>query len=124
MRRRPPRFTLTDTLFPYTTLFRSPRTHPGQRDHHRPRCPDARAWRGRLCRGRTPATSPPDPLALTLAAMSPPAVRAVRERLRIAIQKSGRLGEPARALLAACGLSWRESRDRLDRKSTRLNSRH
>src|SRR3546814_4368350 len=23
MRRRPPRFTLTDTLFPYTTLFRS-----------------------------------------------------------------------------------------------------
>jgi len=45
--------------------------------------------------------------------MSPPAVRAVRERLRIAIQKSGRLGEPARALLAACGLSWRESRDRL-----------
>ena len=45
--------------------------------------------------------------------MSPPAVRAVRERLRIAIQKSGRLGDPARALLAACGLSWRESRDRL-----------
>jgi ATP phosphoribosyltransferase len=45
--------------------------------------------------------------------MSPTAFRAVRERLRIAIQKSGRLGEPARALLAACGLSWRESRDRL-----------
>ncbi|TBR07608.1 MAG: ATP phosphoribosyltransferase [Lysobacter sp.] len=36
-----------------------------------------------------------------------------RDRLRIAIQKSGRLAEPARALLAACGLSWRESRDRL-----------
>ncbi len=45
--------------------------------------------------------------------MSPPAVRAVRERLRIAIQKSGRLAEPARALLSACGLQWRESRDRL-----------
>lgn len=45
--------------------------------------------------------------------MSPTAFGAVRERLRIAIQKSGRLGEPARALLAACGLSWRESRDRL-----------
>lgn len=45
--------------------------------------------------------------------MSPPAPRAVRERLRIAIQKSGRLAEPARALLAACGLSWREGRDRL-----------
>ncbi len=38
---------------------------------------------------------------------------AARERLRIAIQKSGRLAEPARALLAACGLSWRESRDKL-----------
>lgn len=38
---------------------------------------------------------------------------APRERLRVAIQKSGRLAEPARALLAACGLSWREGRDRL-----------
>ena len=38
---------------------------------------------------------------------------APRDRLRIAIQKSGRLGDPARALLASCGLSWRESRDRL-----------
>ncbi|WP_166208720.1 ATP phosphoribosyltransferase [Cognatiluteimonas telluris] len=36
-----------------------------------------------------------------------------RERLRIAIQKSGRLSDPARALLAGCGLAWRESRDRL-----------
>jgi ATP phosphoribosyltransferase len=45
--------------------------------------------------------------------MSPPALQAVRDRLRIAIQKSGRLAEPARALLASCGLSWRESRDRL-----------
>ncbi|BCT91085.1 ATP phosphoribosyltransferase [Lysobacter helvus] len=45
--------------------------------------------------------------------MSPSAVPAVRDRLRIAIQKSGRLGEPARALLASCGLAWRESRDRL-----------
>jgi ATP phosphoribosyltransferase len=45
--------------------------------------------------------------------MSPTANTAVRDRLRIAIQKSGRLSEPARALLASCGLSWRESRDRL-----------
>ncbi|MGY3264345.1 ATP phosphoribosyltransferase [Lysobacter sp. HA35] len=36
-----------------------------------------------------------------------------RDRLRIAIQKSGRLADPARALLGSCGLSWRESRDRL-----------
>lgn len=45
--------------------------------------------------------------------MSPPVAPATRDRLRIAIQKSGRLAEPARALLAACGLSWRESRDKL-----------
>ncbi len=45
--------------------------------------------------------------------MSPAATPAVRDRLRIAIQKSGRLSDPARALLASCGLGWRESRDRL-----------
>lgn len=45
--------------------------------------------------------------------MSPPAAIGARDRLRIAIQKSGRLSEPARALLASCGLSWRESRDKL-----------
>src|SRR3546814_16497675 len=28
MRRRPPRSTRTDTLFPYTTLFRSEKAHP------------------------------------------------------------------------------------------------
>ncbi len=37
----------------------------------------------------------------------------VRDRLRIAIQKSGRLTEPARRLLTSCGLSWRQSRDKL-----------
>ncbi|MBS7455890.1 ATP phosphoribosyltransferase [Coralloluteibacterium stylophorae] len=36
-----------------------------------------------------------------------------RDRLRIAIQKSGRLADPARELLARIGLSFRESRDRL-----------
>ena len=45
--------------------------------------------------------------------MSPSRTPATRVRLRIAIQKSGRLAEPARTLLAACGLSWRESRDKL-----------
>ena len=45
--------------------------------------------------------------------MSPAPTAAPRDRLRIAIQKSGRLAEPARALLASCGLSWRESRDKL-----------
>ena len=35
------------------------------------------------------------------------------DRLRIAIQKSGRLSEPAREVLARAGLVFRESRDRL-----------
>ncbi|HZH43558.1 MAG TPA: ATP phosphoribosyltransferase [Lysobacter sp.] len=45
--------------------------------------------------------------------MNPASVPPARDRLRVAIQKSGRLAEPARSLLASCGLSWRESRDRL-----------
>lgn len=36
-----------------------------------------------------------------------------RDRLRVAIQRSGRLATPARDLLASCGLTWRESRDKL-----------
>src|SRR3546814_1104018 len=46
MIRRPPRSTRTDTLFPYTTLFRS---HGGRRegDEH----PPARRHRGRCLRG-------------------------------------------------------------------------
>ena len=36
-----------------------------------------------------------------------------RERLRIAVQKSGRLGEPSLALLAQCGFRFRQSRDKL-----------
>lgn len=38
---------------------------------------------------------------------------AQRDRLRIAIQKSGRLGTPARELLERLGLRFQESRDRL-----------
>ena len=36
-----------------------------------------------------------------------------RDRLRIAVQKGGRLAEPSLALLAQCGLRFRQSRDRL-----------
>lgn len=44
--------------------------------------------------------------------MHRPLAAPTRDRLRIAIQKSGRLSEPALALLAAAGLSWQESRDK------------
>jgi ATP phosphoribosyltransferase len=36
-----------------------------------------------------------------------------RDRLRIAVQKSGRLSEPSQQLLAQCGLAFRQSRDKL-----------
>ena len=36
-----------------------------------------------------------------------------RERLRIAVQKSGRLAEASQDLLARCGLKFRQSRDKL-----------
>ncbi len=36
-----------------------------------------------------------------------------RDRLRIAVQKSGRLGDPSRELLGRCGLKFRSSRDKL-----------
>lgn len=36
-----------------------------------------------------------------------------RDRLRIAVQKSGRLSEPSLRLLEQCGLSFRQSRDKL-----------
>ncbi|GAB3036199.1 MULTISPECIES: ATP phosphoribosyltransferase [Oleiagrimonas] len=36
-----------------------------------------------------------------------------RDRLRIAVQKSGRLGDPSRDLLSRCGLKFRSSRDKL-----------
>src|SRR3546814_6742585 len=51
MIRRPPRSTRTDTLFPYTTLFRSRRPQGGAWRQHRPagaRPAAAGAGRGRL----------------------------------------------------------------------------
>src|SRR3546814_10277790 len=45
MLRRPPRSTRTDTLFPYTTLFRSPRCSRGDKAARRPACPHASSCR-------------------------------------------------------------------------------
>src|SRR3546814_5793995 len=46
MIRRPPRSTRTDTLFPYTTLFRSSAMPPERRGRRWPRCSRSmRRWR-------------------------------------------------------------------------------
>jgi len=45
--------------------------------------------------------------------MSPAVAAKSRERLRIAVQKSGRLSDVSQDLLARCGLKFRQSRDKL-----------
>src|SRR3546814_20093747 len=72
MIRRPPRSTRTDTLFPYTTLFRS-RPAPGHGSdpaprvaHHRddgegPDAAGAGAWRQSVAGGGDTARNPPPP---------------------------------------------------------------
>ncbi|HXR62441.1 MAG TPA: ATP phosphoribosyltransferase [Rudaea sp.] len=45
--------------------------------------------------------------------MSPATATKARERLRIAMQKSGRLADVSQDLLARCGLKFRQSRDKL-----------
>src|SRR3546814_3961533 len=44
MRRRPPRSTRTDTLFPYTTLFRSPLTAPDRPSPNQRGSPGSPRW--------------------------------------------------------------------------------
>src|SRR3712207_8437584 len=61
MIRRPPR----STLFPYTTLFRSPAPAPSARARRGSRCAPARPGRGgvrgRSARTASPTPSPPPP---------------------------------------------------------------
>src|SRR3546814_13083215 len=52
MIRRPPRSTRTDTLFPYTTLFRSAEARQALRAHRRARLPLACEQAGRKRCGR------------------------------------------------------------------------
>src|SRR3546814_9829083 len=64
MIRRPPRSTLTDTLFPYTTLFRSSSKLRSARPHSRS-CPPCRSssFRPFAASGRESVPGPPAPPA-------------------------------------------------------------
>src|SRR3546814_21138828 len=101
MRRRPPRSTRTDTLFPYTTLFRSgplPLLALGRADHRR-----AALHRRRLdgaVAGAQMQEGPPDG-GPSFSRLSQPSIWG----------RSGGLGLVAEDLVG-------------DRKSTRLNSSH
>src|SRR3546814_16345571 len=87
MIRRPPRSTRTDTLFPYTTLFRSRppeygrHGRPPRRRHRRARCgrrapPDRHARRWPLAKpdrtAAAPPRRPPAPAGGRAAALPPP----------------------------------------------------
>src|SRR3546814_1515653 len=112
MKRRPPRSTLTDTLLPYTTLFRS---------HERP------GARGRDDERRIPTQGEDAESRRVLRAG--PAARRVQPALHAelrAAERQGRGGEEADPVAGAVGAkpSCAAVRRRLDRKSTRLNSSH
>src|SRR6185312_14426502 len=87
-------------------LPRDPRAHRGEHHHDRPRgaLPHPGQWRLPGGRGTRLAPSRGGEEG---ARMKP------RDRLRIAMQKSGRLTEPALELLKRCGLTFRQSRDKL-----------
>src|SRR3546814_5451125 len=131
MIRRPPRSTRTDTLFPYTTLFRSPA----------PRGPQAVAPRADgLRRARHRAAPPPG----RRPALNRRDLRSWRLRSETVVRRRGRArGQELQPVLrgleyqspAIAGdgvglleerqeVAARQRRQGADRKSTRLNSSH
>src|SRR3546814_9699449 len=114
MIRRPPRSTLTDTLFPYTTLFRSfGAAYPGRRDS--PVAGAAAAPLRRKCDRRIGRFD----RAARIAAADHRAARAGRRRLSARRGRTALAGGAARRAAPDS-----RTRARTDRKSTRLNSSH
>src|SRR3546814_11013734 len=102
---RPPRSTRTDTLFPYTTLFRSRGAGGGAEQHHRAARPEAveRALEGIL------------------------ADRVIDHRHALAVGQLLHAGDEVLAAVVDGVVAAMRFRQRclfLDRKSTRLNSSH
>src|SRR3546814_10470525 len=124
MRRRPPRSTRTDTLFPYTTLFRSP---PAVTPTTTPR----ETIEGTLSQERTVIGIPPLATASvqTVAGLRTDSLgRQIAEVIAADLERSG-LYEPigpngVRAITRAEVQAPRFAEWPTDRKSTRLNSSH
>src|SRR3546814_12933599 len=98
MRRRPPRSTRTDTLFPYTTLFRSPDTQARLNEE----LDDVR---------RNAAN-----------ALGNGQLERAQEGYRL-LADAGQQAD-ADAGLQRVAAAWAHRAETLDRKSTRLNSSH
>src|SRR3546814_9118503 len=118
MIRRPPRSTRTDTLFPYTTLFRSRGGLGPAHRRTRPGLTPAQHRRRRMAIPHLPRTRPMATLTDDLASQLQGApVQQVAQQLGIdSSQASSAIGAALPLLMGALG--------RKDRKSTRLNSSH
>src|SRR3546814_9953647 len=119
MIRRPPRSTRTDTLFPYTTLFRS-----GPQAGHRHRRPDPFRQECRRMTALPDATAyaarRPGPLKVSFE-FFPPKSAEMEESLWRSVTRLAPLAPRFVSVTYGAGGSTRE---RTDRKSTRLNSSH
>src|SRR3546814_1982319 len=126
MRRRPPRSTRTDTLVPYTTLFRSPARREGVAVFRRPG--DADDLAGLVAQIRRGADGD---LAAVVEADEIIGVLALEDRVAD-LAGEGAVGPGQRDLLALHVAARRGTdgepvmgaRPEADRKSTRLNSSH
>src|SRR3546814_10182927 len=118
MIRRPPRSTRTDTLFPYTTLFRSWNDSdkgmvPVRKDIPAELLEEAEKWRGNMVEAAAEANE--ELMNKYLEGEELP-----NEEIKAALRQRTIAGE---IVLAVCGSSFKNKGVALvDRKSTRLNS--
>src|SRR3546814_11825384 len=110
MIRRPPRSTRTDTLFPYTTLFRSLEHRVEVRDAWILKAEQDARFRGVARRHQGCDDQPREDEADTHSEHQPFATPDLADRVPAVALARHRVG--------------RRIADRLDRKSTRLNSSH
>src|SRR3546814_4233132 len=111
MIRRPPRSTRTDTLFPYTTLFRSPPTELRHVDH---------VCRHRHGRGRRVRAG----ISAARISIRADAHANARTAIRTDLRADPRTGPAMKVFDTRLAGVKRIEIPVLDRKSTRLNSSH
>src|SRR3546814_7055339 len=120
MIRRPPRSTRTDTLFPYTTLFRSPRKDRGEVASQRSLKGDASGLG--ICAGQFDRE-----IVHAREADDADEIAGRHTVVRIALPNCGESPDARVEFPVADGLELRPEDPGVlagDRKSTRLNSRH
>src|SRR3546814_7853769 len=125
MRRRPPRSTRTDTLFPYTTLFRSDARrillHDGERRWRYERVPAYQAEHaGADGSGDQVAAPMPGRIVLVRVAGGDSVAQGQELLVMEAMKMELSLKAPRDGVVAQV----RTAEGELDRKSTRLNSSH